>query len=134
MTDRITIAVYRTRAERAIQVQISQTDENGNGTGYRLAGPKHYNAGVTELLTHELDARDAAEIRGYLDAVFPNPAVERLRRIAEAHQQQVTDGGMTSGECAECGYSWPCPTRTWATTDRDPLATWDPADDEPEAA
>ncbi len=78
MTDRITINVYRTHAEGKIQVQIARTDENGNGTGYRLAGPKHYNAGVTELLTHELDERDAAEIRAYLDAVFPNPAAVPL--------------------------------------------------------
>lgn len=71
MSDRLTLNVFRTRAEGAIQVQLVHTDENGRGTGYRLAGPKHYNLGVTELLSHELDERDAAEIRAYLDAVFP---------------------------------------------------------------
>lgn len=56
---------------------------------------------------------------------------DRLARIAEAHAKYVAFGGLTSGECRECGESWPCPTYAWATTDRDPLATWDPADDEP---
>lgn len=54
----------------------------------------------------------------------------RLARIAEAHSKNVTGGGLTSGECNECGHSHPCPTYTWATANRDPLATWDPADDE----
>lgn len=58
-----------------------------------------------------------------------NPAA-RLARIAEAHSKHEGAGGLTSGDCNECGYRWPCPTYTWATTDRDPLATWDPADDE----
>lgn len=53
----------------------------------------------------------------------------RLKRIAQAHQAVTAAGGLTSGDCAECGHSWPCPTYVWATTDRDPLATWDPADD-----
>jgi hypothetical protein len=56
----------------------------------------------------------------------------RLGRIAEAHSKHEGGGGLTSGDCNECGYHWPCPTYTWATTDRDPLATWDPADDEEE--
>lgn len=54
----------------------------------------------------------------------------RLARIAEAHSERLGDGGFTFGDCLECGHVWPCPTWTWATTDRDPLATWDPADDE----
>lgn len=54
----------------------------------------------------------------------------RLARIAEAHSKNVTGGGLTSGECNECSHSHPCPTYTWATASRDPLATWDPADDE----
>lgn len=56
----------------------------------------------------------------------------RLARIAEAHSKDAAAGGTTSGDCTECGHPWPCPTYTWATTDRSPLATWDPADDEPE--
>lgn len=58
----------------------------------------------------------------------------RLARIAQAHSKDTSDGGMTSGYCNECDMPHPCPTRIWATTDRDPLATWDPADDEPELA
>lgn len=54
----------------------------------------------------------------------------RLARIAEAHSKNQTSSGMTDGYCDECAHAWPCPTNVWATTDRDVLATWDPADDE----
>jgi len=54
----------------------------------------------------------------------------RLARIAEAHRAYTGGGGLTNGDCNECGYRWPCPTYAWATTNRDPLATWDPDDDE----
>ena len=54
----------------------------------------------------------------------------RLGRIAQAHSKDIADGGLTSGLCIECGMPHPCPTYTWATAERDPLATWDPADDE----
>ncbi|MER5482959.1 hypothetical protein ABT024_07045 [Streptomyces sp. NPDC002812] len=57
-------------------------------------------------------------------------AEHRLARIAEAHSKNLTVGGMTSGDCDECEQRWPCPTYVWATTDRDLIATWDPADDE----
>jgi hypothetical protein len=49
----------------------------------------------------------------------------------QPRSKHVAEGGMTSGDCVECGEPWPCPTYAWATEDRDPLATWDPADDEP---
>lgn len=55
----------------------------------------------------------------------------RLERIAQAHRKHVDHHGGTWGECAECGEQWPCPTYVWATTDRSPLAAWDPADDDP---
>lgn len=55
----------------------------------------------------------------------------RFARIAGAHHKDILAGGLTSGDCAECDQQWPCPTYTWATEDRDPGATWDPADDEP---
>jgi hypothetical protein len=54
----------------------------------------------------------------------------RLARIAEAHSKDQAGHGMTSGNCNECNWSHPCPTYVWATTVRDLLATWDPADDE----
>lgn len=55
---------------------------------------------------------------------------DRLDRIAQAHVPIRYPLGITDGLCAECGYPSPCPTYVWATTDRDPLATWDPTDDE----
>lgn len=59
---------------------------------------------------------------------------DRLARIAEGHSKHVTAGGMTSGDCDECGWSWPCPTYIWATTERDYQSVWNPADDELVAA
>jgi hypothetical protein len=70
-----------------------------------------------------------AEIRKLAKA-DPVKLQHRLDRIAEAHTMAVTPEGMTLSECAECGEYYPCPTNVWATTDRDALATWDPADDE----
>ncbi|MEU9606173.1 hypothetical protein [Streptomyces sp. NPDC048057] len=55
---------------------------------------------------------------------------DRLARIADAHTATRGPAGTTDGYCAECDHRWPCPTSIWATTDRDPLATWDPADDD----
>ncbi|MFE9127054.1 hypothetical protein ACFYOF_16815 [Streptomyces sp. NPDC007148] len=65
-------------------------------------------------------------------AVARSTPADRLARIAEAHIQG-TLSGMTSGQCIECEQAWPCPTSVWATTERDPYATWDPADNEPGA-
>jgi hypothetical protein len=57
-------------------------------------------------------------------------ALARLARIAEQHGKAVDEHGGTSGYCTECNWSWPCPTRAWAVSDRDPvLDAWDPADD-----
>lgn len=64
-------------------------------------------------------------------ALFSSP-LDRLLRIAQAHSKDQAPGGMTSGDCAECGWTWPCPTHIWATTNRSMLATWDPTDDEPD--
>lgn len=60
---------------------------------------------------------------------------DRLSRIAQAHKKDVDSAGGTHGMCVECYQPWDddkggCPTRVWATTDRDPLGVWDPADDE----
>ncbi|GAA2803377.1 hypothetical protein [Streptomyces showdoensis] len=78
---------------------------------------------AADLVLAALDRYDDWAAKG---AVGPRA---RLARIAEAHSQDAEAGGLTSGACNECGHAWPCPTYTWATTDRDPLATWDPADD-----
>ena len=59
-----------------------------------------------------------------------NDPADRLARIAEAHVAEQLPGGLVSGLCVECEQRYPCPTRVWATTDRDVLATWDPEDDE----
>jgi len=56
----------------------------------------------------------------------------RLARIAEGHHQGQFRAGVVSGTCRECDQVWPCPTYAWATTLRDPLATWNPDDDEAE--
>jgi len=69
---------------------------------------------------------------GSTEIVLADDPAARLARIAEAHQQETGPGGLTSGRCNECGEPSPCPTYTWATTNRDPLATWDPADDDTE--
>jgi hypothetical protein len=37
-----------------------------------------------------------------------------LADIAAAHCE------LPDGTCLECAHPWPCTTRTWATTDRDP--------------
>jgi hypothetical protein len=59
-------------------------------------------------------------------------AADRLSTIADAHRKEILGGGLTSGECVECGHSHPCPTFVWATTERDLNACWDPRDDEDE--
>ena len=47
------------------------------------------------------------------------------KRIAEAHSKSKAPGGMTSGDCDECGWSWPCPTYRWASGEGDPtFSTW----------
>ena len=58
----------------------------------------------------------------------PGTESERLARIAEVHDQYIGPAGITSGYCGECERPHPCPTRVWATTDRSPLDSWDPAD------
>lgn len=81
---------------------------------------------------HPAGVRSIKAVHGHGGAtriVLSDPA-DRLARIAAAHSKYVAGHGMTNGDCNECGDRWPCPTYTWATTDRDPLATWDPADDE----
>ncbi len=77
------------------------------------------------------DAEQIADLQGQVIAAAGD--VQRLSaalaRIAEAHSKAVDSAGGTWGDCVECGWAWPCPTHVWATTDRDPLAPWNPADD-----
>lgn len=78
---------------------------------------------------------DVKAVHGHNGAtrVVLNDPADRMARIAEAHCKDIGEGGLTSGDCAECGHPYPCPTRIWATTERDPLLCWDPADDDPDA-
>jgi hypothetical protein len=75
MADKLTIEVSRDGWTNGLQLSINQTDENGAGHGYRLAGPKFNGSGET-LLTATLDERDAEEIRHYLNAAFPLVAAQ----------------------------------------------------------
>ena len=87
-----------------------------------LAGmPSEISESAASLVLAALDRYDTWAAAG---------PTARLARIAEAHTQDSGPGGLTSGDCTECGHRWPCPTNIWATTTRDPLATWNPADDE----
>ena len=78
MPDRLTIEIHRDGLSGKLQLGIHQTDENGAGHGYRLAGPEFSGSGET-MLTRTLDERDAEEIRRYLDTAFP----EKLAGLAE---------------------------------------------------
>lgn len=101
----LTISVDRTHAERALQINLSQTDTEGNGIGYRLAGPKHYNMGTTELLSAVLTERDATEIRHMLDSVFPpKPLLSDAERtflafaLDLAFDKMASDDGFTADD------------------------------------
>ena len=55
--------------------------------------------------------------------------LRKFDRIREAHSKHIDAHGRTSGECNECGLSWPCPTYTWVSTNKDPVMdTWAPSD------
>lgn len=97
---------------------------------------REINQGALAGMQSEISAQAADLVLAALDRydtwTAGKPAA-RLTRIAEAHSKDASGGGLTSGDCSECGQPWGdsgCPTYVWATTDRDLLATWDPADDE----
>jgi hypothetical protein len=96
MNDQLTIAAYRTHAEGRVQITLSQTDEQGRGWGRRLAGPKHYNSGTTELVSAVLDADDARELRRMLDAVFPLAPAPCPCRAETVHQRGCGQTGEES--------------------------------------
>lgn len=80
MSERITLEVSREHG--ALQLSINKVDEHGSGWGYRLAGPKFCGSSET-LLTCVLGERDAAEIRGYLDELWPVGNVQGSDQEAE---------------------------------------------------
>lgn len=69
-TDRITLDLDKDGWTGGLQLSIQRTRPDGGGDGYRLHGPK-YNGSGKNLISHEIDQRDAEEIRGYLNAAFP---------------------------------------------------------------
>lgn len=83
MTDRLTLRVGIDGPTGGIQVSLSQLDEHGTGHGYRLAGPKFTGSGEV-LVSRDLTEADAAEIRRYLDAVFPVTVSDEDKRWNEA--------------------------------------------------
>ena len=92
MSDRLELAVERDSWTSRLQLSISKLDEHGAGDGYRIAGPK-FNGSSKPVLTAKLTERDAAEIRSYLDAVFP------VAGDAEV-QYAVAYGGEDAENCA----------------------------------
>jgi hypothetical protein len=87
--NRITLEVSRDNFTGGLQLSISQLDENDHGHGYRIKGPKFLGDSAT-LLSHDLTQRDAGEIRGYLDAAFPqDAAIKRLTAENERMTQQL---------------------------------------------
>jgi hypothetical protein len=85
-----------------LQLSISKRDETGLGSGYRIAGPKFDGTGET-LLSAELSREDAAEIRRYLDAVYPPGAAPA--ELPEARRASCGHPADEDGECS-CSY-WP---------------------------
>jgi hypothetical protein len=103
MTDKLTIGVFRDGVTRRLQVSISQLAEDGTGHGYRLAGPK-FNGTGEKLLERPLDERDAAEIRRYLDAVFPHPAAAYTLAVPlSGSDDAITDSVVLSSALEEYG-------------------------------
>lgn len=95
-------------------------------------------AALMDVLTIDGDYEYGLDVLGRWQAALGVTADQTktdraAARIEEIRQglKHVGEGGMTSGDCNECNWKWPCPTYAWATTDRDPNGPWDPADDEP---
>ena len=63
--EKVFLFVDKDGFSKGFQVSIG-TDDGG----YRIAGPK-YNGSSKSLIKHELDERDVAEIKKYLDKVAP---------------------------------------------------------------
>jgi hypothetical protein len=106
---KLTIAAYRTHATRGTQITLSQTDENGRGWGRRLAGPKHYNSGTTELVSAELDETDAREIRKMLDIVFPAGRAELRDQVLTEEAAKLRAACPHHGDADPCLIDCQCP-------------------------
>lgn len=123
MPDKITIAAYRCNTG-GTQINLSRTDQNGHGMGYRLAGPKHHNLGTTTLVSAELEERDAHEIRTMLDGVFPL-TVHQLRHSLPGDDTALHAGLYTNQAAAkaqgfaECKQAFDGHSLMWKFSDED---------------
>ncbi|MFF5778111.1 hypothetical protein ACFY7Y_14320 [Streptomyces virginiae] len=89
---RLVMDVDRDGWTKGLQLNIAELDENNQGWGYRIAGPK-YNGSSKNLLRVELDERDAAEIRTMLDKAFPLAAVEQIDQTGPlVDTEEASDG------------------------------------------
>ena len=97
MTVKLVIEVYRHNATGRPQVAIGTVDQDGLSDLYRLAGPG-FTGTDRNLLSRPLDEADAAEIRRYLDAVFPvtatppDPSPRPPGRRPETEQKREEQG------------------------------------------
>ena len=66
MAERVTLEILKDGWTGQLQLSIQAYDEEGDGDGYRLIGPK-FNGSSTLLRSVDLSARDIQEIRSYLD-------------------------------------------------------------------
>jgi hypothetical protein len=101
---------------------------NHNARNIYRSGTSHdTDEHIGVMFTPEMGRLTAAALNAYIWAspAHRDTALSRLARIAEAHRKHVGPAGLTSGNCLECAEGWPCPTYTWATTDRDPCDVWD---------
>lgn len=64
----IYLSIDRPGYTNGLQVSIEEIDEDGNGNGCRIAGPK-YLGDSTNLRAIRLDGRDAERIRRYIDKI-----------------------------------------------------------------
>ena len=66
MAERVVLEVLQDGWTGGLQLSIQAYDENDNGDGYRLFGPK-FNGSSKLLRKRVLSERDVREIRSYLD-------------------------------------------------------------------
>jgi hypothetical protein len=94
---------------------------------YRSGADRDSDEHIGVMFAPEVGRLTMRALNAYLwtSPAHRDSALDRLARIAEAHSKHIGPGGLTSGDCVECQQSWPCPTHTWATTDRDVFAVWD---------